>query len=1477
MRPKAGISPLLSEKSIIQNDKAYIFLMLLWNAPNLFLILCGSIQYTIDVRKRPLNVRFNRFWTIRLKVAIILALIWCHLYDAAKTKHYSWNAHSTTTFLFALFLHLTEQSTLRVPMASLLLFYAFKCISSLTVLLLKINFSFSYISTFLAATTFVLSLLAILVEIYVPPSNRVWYPEDAHELEETGLAPSELTYANIFSKLFFSWLSPLMKYGYRNYLSESNVWSLPHGERSKDLVSTFESNWIHHSSKKKKSSVLWKVLFLTHWKLIAKLVCFKFAQDILAFVQPNLIQRIILFVSSYKSSHPQPVAEGLLLAMAMFFTSLCQTILLQQYLQMAMVLGMRWRSELITTIYRKALRLSSAARQSRSVGDIVNYMSVDTQKVSDLTMFLFITVSGPFQIVLALGSLYRLLGLSALSGVAVTVLLLPCNVFIANIFKRFQNIQMHNKDARSRLMTEIINNIRSIKLYAWENIFIQKLFNLRNSKELRMLKKIGYINTIGNFTWLFAPNLVSSATFATFVILYGESRTLTVDVVFSALTLFNLLQFPLTMLPVIVSSILEATVAVSRIFSFLVSSELDPDAVQVYPAVEEPGSIALEIRDGTFSWEERDGKKVDAVLQNINLQARKGELTCIVGRVGMGKSSLLEACLGNMYKLNGSVFRCGSVAYAAQQPWILNATIQENILFGLEFDADFYEKTVHACCLVRDFEIFADGDQTEVGEKGISLSGGQKARISLARAVYSRADMYLLDDVLSAVDQHVNKDLIRNLLGSHGLLKSRCVILATNSLTVLKEASAIYMLRRGKIVESGSFAQLSTSPDAQLFQLLSDHSMTDSANLSESKSSLSLTPSGSGYSTDVKSLSRSSSIVSNYPKAVLKKSGRLREKLTDDDLGKVTKQTVETSQKGQVKWQVYWTYFKACSFWFIALYFFCIIGGIGMNVGTNVWLKHWSEVNTNAGYNPRAYYYLLVYVLFGLLSCGLVSYSSLVITVHCAIRACKALHDAMIRSVLRAPMSFFETTPTGRILNRFSSDVFRVDEVISRVLMSFFRNLFQIVFVVGVICYSAPPFLILIIPLFFLYRYSQVYYTRTSRELKRLDSVTRSPLYAHFQESLGGLSTIRAYNMMDTFVSENDIRIDTNHRFWFLYFCSNRWQGIRVEVIGATVVFSAAFLGILSAIRGNPNSGLVGLSLSYAVLITQSLTFVVRQSVDVETNIVSVERMLEYMALESEAPAVIPDHRPSDEWPYQGAVKFDHYSVRYRPNLPLVLDDINVDVKPREKIGIVGRTGAGKSTLTLALFRMVEPTTGKIVLDDVNTSTIGLEDLRSRLAIIPQENQAFEGTLRENLDPKYIHSDAEIWEALESASLKGYVTSLENGLNSAITEGGANLSSGQRQLMCLTRALLTPTRVLLLDEATAAVDVETDAIVQRTIRDKFNDRTILTIAHRINTVMDSDRILVLDHGRVVEFGPTKDLLEKKDSYFYSLAKESGLI
>ncbi|KIN05934.1 hypothetical protein OIDMADRAFT_154548 [Oidiodendron maius Zn] len=1300
-----------------------------------------------------------------------------------------------------------------------------------------------------------------------------------------------LEYATVFSVLTFSWMTPLMRYGYKKYLTEDDLWNLAPRDTTKATGAKFKAAWDYELEHHKHPS-LWVAIIRAFSGPYFRGALFKTVSDTLAFVQPQLLRLLIKFVDSYKTKNPEPVARGAAIALAMFAVSVGQTTALHQYFQRAFETGMRIKTALTAAIYSKSLKLSNEGRASKSTGDIVNYMAVDTQRLQDLTQFAQQLWSAPYQIVLCMISLYQLVGLSMLAGVGAMILMIPINGLIARLMKRLQKKQMKNKDSRTKLIAEIVNNMKSIKLYAWGSAFMDKLNYVRNDQELKTLRKIGAAQAVANFTWSTTPFLVSCSTFAVFVL--TKDTPLTTDIVFPALTLFNLLTFPLAILPMVITSIIEASVAVGRLTAFFTAEELQPDAVILKGAVSEDGEESLKVRDGTFSWDRHSERNA---LEDINFSASKGELTCIVGRVGAGKSSFLQALLGDLWKVRGEVVVHGSTAYVAQQAWVMNASVKENILFGHRFDPAFYERTVQACALLEDFAQLPDGDETEVGERGISLSGGQKARLTLARAVYARADIYLLDDCLSAVDQHVGRHLIDNVFGPTGLLCGKTRVLATNSIPVLMEANYICLIREGRITERGTYNQLMAMKGevANLIKTVSsqDQSVETESSFSDSSATIDverpeedemeeaqerltqLQPIRSGAS-PVKKRKGSSSTLRRASTASFKgRRGKIRD---EEESTTKTKQNKEFSEQGKVKWNVYAEYAKTSNLFAVAIYLIMLIGGQTAQIGGSVWLKHWSKINGTEGMNPRVGFYIGIYFALGIGSAALVVVQTLILWILCSIEASRKLHERMAYAIFRSPMSFFETTPAGRILNRFSSDIYRVDEVLARTFNMLFVNTARAMFTLVVISVSTPAFIALIIPLALVYYWVQRYYLRTSRELKRLDSVSRSPIYAHFQESLGGITTIRAYRQEDRFALENEWRVDANLRAYFPSINANRWLAVRLEFLGSVIILSAAGFSVISVSQGSGlSAGDVGLAMSYALQITQSLNWIVRQTVEVETNIVSVERVLEYARLPSEAPEVLHRRRPPISWPSSGAVQFNNYSTRYREGLDLVLKNINLDIKAHEKIGVVGRTGAGKSSLTLALFRIIEPAEGGIAIDALNTSTIGLLDLRRRLAIIPQDAALFEGTIRDNLDPGHVHDDTELWSVLEHARLKDHVASMSGGLEARINEGGSNLSQGQRQLVSLARALLTPSNILVLDEATAAVDVETDALLQATLRSAlFSKRTIITIAHRINTILDSDRIVVLEAGNVKEFDTPKNLMETR-GLFYKLVKEAGLV
>ncbi|KAF4625390.1 hypothetical protein G7Y89_g12777 [Cudoniella acicularis] len=1286
---------------------------------------------------------------------------------------------------------------------------------------------------------FGLSWVEFGLEWLVPKKKSVY-----QALEDEDECPVE--YATVFSILTFSWMTPMMRYGYKKFLTEDDLWNLAKRDTTKSTGDSFQKAWEYELEHKKNPS-LWMAIFRAFSGPYFRGAIFKSCSDTLAFVQPQLLRLLINFAESYlPGNDPQPVIRGAAIALAMFAVSVGQTMALHQYFQRAFETGMRIKTSLTSAIYSKSLKLSNEGRASKSTGDIVNYMAVDTQRLQDLTQYGQQLWSAPYQILLCMISLYQLVGFSMLAGVGAMILMIPINGLIARLMKRLQKEQMKNKDSRTRLIAEIVNNMKSIKLYAWGSAFMQKLNYVRNDQELKTLRKIGAAQSVANFTWSTTPFLVSCSTFTVFVL--TKNTPLTTDIVFPALTLFNLLTFPLAILPMVITSIIEASVAVGRLTAFFTAEELQPDAVSLRGPVEEYGEESLSIRDGTFSWDRHSDR---TALEDIHFSASKGELSCIVGRVGAGKSSFLQALLGDLWKIKGQVVVHGSTAYVAQQAWVMNASVKENILFGSRYDPVFYDKTIKACALTEDFAQLPDGDETEVGERGISLSGGQKARLTLARAVYARADVYLLDDCLSAVDQHVGRHLIENVLGPNGLLSGKTRVLATNSIPVLMEADFICLLRDGKIIERGTYDQLiamkgeisnliktasnqdqsaeseATSSDSSTVIDLDDDNGEKQAEMEEAQEHLtqlqSIRPGGSGTKKrkgSTVTLRRASAASFKGPR------GKLRD---EEESNVKSKQTKEFSEQGKVKWSVYAEYAKTSNLMAVAIYGLMLIGGQTAQIGGSFWLKKWSEVNGEKGRNPDVGKYIGVYFAFGIGSAALVV-------------ASRKLHERMAFAIFRSPMSFFETTPAGRILNRFSSDIYRVDEA-SKIFPPVQLDCARALFTLAVISASTPAFIALIVPLSGVYYWVQRYYLRTSRELKRLDSVARG---------------------------------------------------------------------------SELSPGMVGLAMSYALQITQSLNWIVRQTVEVETNIVSVERVLEYARLPSEAPEVIHRNRPPISWPASGAVQFNNYSTRYREGLDLVLKNINLDIKPHEKIGVVGRTGAGKSSLTLALFRIIEPAEGNISIDSLNTSTIGLLDLRRRLAIIPQDAALFEGSIRDNLDPGHVHDDTELWSVLEHARLKEHVASMDGGLEAKINEGfvfphlvyslgftlsfapptasrtvpahcttvafislmllGSNLSQGQRQLVSLARALLAPSNILVLDEATAAVDIETDALLQTTLRSPlFSKRTIITIAHRINTILDSDRIVVLEAGEVKEFDSPKNLMEQRGLFWKTPTLESDAL
>ncbi|KAI5478725.1 putative ABC metal ion transporter [Pseudohyphozyma bogoriensis] len=1297
--------------------------------------------------------------------------------------------------------------------------------------------------------------------------------EGAEEAEdEWHQKPCPRVRANIYSRLTFGWMTPMMKEGYKKFLTEEDLWALPPDDTALALGTRLERAWmsrVEKANKTGKHASLTGALVSSFGGPFFVAAIFKLSQDCLAFLQPQLLRRLLIFVASYKSATPEPAIHGYAIALAMFVTAITQTLLLHCYFSRVFETGMRVRTGLIHLIYKKSLVLSNDERGGRLTGDIVNLQSTDATRLQDLCTYGQVAWSGLFQITLAFISLYQLLGWTMIVGVAVMVASMPLTAAIARYQTKLQRQQMKNKDQRTSIMSEILNNIRSIKLYAWEDSFAAKLFNVRNNRELVLLRKMGYLSSSSNFLWSFTPFAVAFSSFALFSTISG--KPLTSEIVFPAITLFSLLGFPLAVLPVVFASLVEAYVSIERLSTFLTGKELQKNAV----IIEKPnrelklGDELVSVVGGEFAWSSAQGAQ--PALVDISLSLKKGELLAVVGRVGAGKSSLLSAILGEMTKLDGSVVVRGTVAYASQTPWIMGGTVRDNITFGHRYDSEFYNVVLEACALREDLAILPAGDLTEVGEKGISLSGGQKARVALARAVYARADVYLLDDPLSAVDAHVGRHLFDRVLGPNGLLAGKARLLSTNAISFCEQADELIFLRQGVILERGTYSSAITG-DTELSRLLIEFGKNNDDQSDEEGSASDETvvaPSELAAKLEEEGLTAAQRQTAQM--ALMKRAEAVPIDVQKRETLKQLKRSTrpkEQRQQGAVKLGIYKNYIKANGYIGVTLYLTTIVAQQALQIGTNVWLKNWSQRNQESEDNGNLRYYLGIYAAFGVGASTMFLANGLLLYSFCVVRSATIMHDSMFHAVIRSPMRFFETTPLGTILNRFSRDVYVIDEVLARVFGGFFRTMAGVLGMVAVITYSAPAFLIVFFPLMFVYKTVQTYYLSTSRELKRLDATTKSPIFASFQETLGGVATIRAYRQSERFIAENEARVDRNQTD----------STSHLKFLGSIIILSTAALAVFTLVRSRTvDAGIVGLMLSYALTTTQTLNWIVRSATEVETNIVSVERVQEYIDLEPEAPTEIPETEPAASWPETGDLTYKHVAARYREDLDLVLRDVNFNLKGGEKVGVCGRTGAGKSSLTMVLYRVVEPEAGEVVIDGVDVGKIGLKTLRSRLSIIPQDSQCFEGSLRENLDPTGKATDAELWLALEQCHLKNHVEGMEGKLDAHIDEGGSNLSAGQRQLMCLGRALLRHSRILVLDEATAAVDPESDKEIQMVIRREFSNCTIFVIAHRINTIMDCDKIICMDQGRVAEFASPAELLQDKNSIFYSLAYEAGLV
>ncbi|KAF9448313.1 ABC protein [Macrolepiota fuliginosa MF-IS2] len=1335
---------------------------------------------------------------------------------------------------------------------------------------------------------------------------QLWIPKDPpppppDSIDSAPITP--LANASIFSIFTYTWVTPLMNLGYQRTLQASDLWqvdesraaatlsarlddawkerarlandwnqalrrgeikpglfqrmvwcmrSLPSGKRFKESFVSYETEWRQKTGLRKPSLVF--AMNDTLGRFFWSGGAIKVVGDMSQLMGPLLVKAIINFAKERGALKARGEAEpslgrGIGMAIGLFFLIVLTSLMQHQFFWRSMMTGILSRTTLISSIYKRGVRLTGKSRVYLPNSQLVNHISTDVSRIDAAAQWFHAAWTAPIQVLVCLVILLVQLGPAALAGFALFLLMVPMSSLIASHQFKIRRKSMKFTDQRSKTLLEVLGGMRVVKYFSYEIAFLKRINEVREN-ELEGVKKISHSQSASVAFAYSTPVLAATLSLLVYTKINPDFD---VAVVFASLSLFQLLRQPMMLLPRALSAITDSRNAFQRL-SAVFEAELMPENAFT---IDKDQEYALDVSGATFEWEETQGgaAKKPFQVQDITMQVKRGSLTAVVGRVGSGKSSLLQGLIGEVRMLSGKVTFGGELAYCPQVAWIQNATLRENILFGRPYDEERYWKVIDDSCLLPDLRLLADGDLTEIGEKGINLSGGQKQRINIARALYSSADVLIFDDPLSAVDAHVGRSLFHNAILNSVRTLGKTVILVTHALHFVSYCDEIYMIENGFIKEHGTYQGV-VEKEGDLARLTAEFG---GANDSDSVSD------GSSNTAQDDSIDEEK----QRSQAKAAGTGRLEGRLI----------VKERRTTGSVPAKVYWKYLSAgrgfLTMPLLLLSIFFMQGSQIMNTYTLVWWQ------ANTLDRPFSFYQGL-YAGLGI-SQAIFTLTLGIVMDTISWFVSGNLHHEAVRNIFYAPMSFFDTTPVGRIMGIFGKDTDSIDNQLPISMRLLALTLSSVVGAVVIITVVEHYFIIVVVVISLGYQHFQGYYRASAREVKRLDAMLRSILYAHFSESLTGLPTIRSYGETTRFLRENKYYIDLENRALFLTVSNQRWLAVRLDFCGAIMVVAVAIFVVVGATAINPAQ--VGLVLTYTTSLTQLCGLLTRQTADVENYMNSVERVVHYSRkdmIEQEAPHEVPENKPSADWPQHGSVEFNDVKMSYRPGLPNVLHGISMSVKGGEKVGVVGRTGAGKSSLVLTLLRIVEYS-GQITIDGVDIGKLGLRDLRTKVSIIPQDPLIFSGTVRTALDPFGLFEDARLWDALRRSSLIGPGSpghDLSEGqapitLDTVIEPEGANLSVGERSLLSLARALVKNSKVVILDEATASVDLETDKKIQHTITTEFRDRTLLCIAHRLRTILSYDRILVLDAGCVAEYD-TPEKLFQKGGIFRSLCERSNI-
>ncbi|XP_024965503.1 ABC transporter C family member 3-like isoform X2 [Cynara cardunculus var. scolymus] len=1225
-------------------------------------------------------------------------------------------------------------------------------------------------------------------------------------------SPETLTpYANstLFSLLTFSWLSPMVAIGHKKPLDLEDV---PQLSGVDSVVGSFpilkhKLDPDHFNGKKLTTSELVIALIHTTQKDILITAILALLYTLASYVGPYLIDSFVRFLNGTQDSNKY---QGYLFVLVFFLAKVVESVSQRHWFFKLQQGGIRARAALVAMIYEKGLTVSSRSKLSSSSGEITNLIAIDAERIGEFGWYIHDPWLVIVQVGLALGILYLNLGFASLAAlVAIVIVMLP-NIPLGSVQQKFQEELMTCKDKRMKKTSEILRNMKILKLLASEMKFLSRIIELRNLETGWLKKYLVTSATIVSVFWV-APTFVAVVTFGTCML---AGIPLESGKILSAVATFKILQQPIYNLPDTVAMIAQTKVSLDRIISYLNLDDLDSGLVEMLPRG--CSDVAIEITNATFSW---DVSSADQVLKDINIKVDHGMKVAVCGTVGSGKSSFLSCILGEVAKVSGSIKLSGTTAYVAQSPWIQSGKIEENILFGKEMDKIRYDKVLEVCALKKDLEILPFGDQTVIGERGINLSGGQKQRLQIARALYQDSDIYLFDDPFSAVDAHTGSHLFKECL--LGFLDSKTVIYITHQVEFLPAADLILVLKAGRIKQAGKYKDILNS-GSDFMELVGAHkealSVIDSIN---------------------------TSFEYENPQVTDEDRNEFKSEKTEGTNRQLVQK--EEREKGSVGLSIYWRYITSA--YKGALVPFILLTAVLfelIQVASNYWLAWASPVSDGMVPPVGGSTLIIVYVGLAIGSTFCIFGRAMWLTIAGYVTA-KLLFNKMHLCIFHAPMSFFDATPSGRILNRASTDQTAVDVTIPNAIGVFVFAVIQLLAVIAIMSQISWQVFLVFVPVIAICIWLQQYYISTARELARLVGVCKAPIIQHFTETVSGSTTIRSFRQEDRFQDTNMKLLDGYSRPNFHSAAAREWLSFRVELL-ASVTFAFFLIFLLIIPNGTIDPSIAGLAVTYGLNLNILQASVIWKLSNMENSIISVERIFQYMSIPSEGPLVVESSRPSDMWPSHGKIDICNLQVRYASHMPLVLRGLTCTFHGGKKTGIVGRTGSGKSTLIQTLFRIIEPTMGAIFIDEINISTIGLHDLRSKLSIIPQDPTMFQGTVRSNMDPLEQYTDEQIWEALDKCQLGNEVRRKEGKLDSAVDENGENWSMGQRQLVCLGRVLLKKSKILVLDEATASVDTSTDYMIQQTLGQHFSDSTIITIAHRITSMLNGHMVLVLEQG-----------------------------